>query len=115
MGQLVYHSQKLFNQSQLFQIPFYLLALTIGINNLLDMLWAELVLRLDLFKLLAGINKQNVVILLTAFLEHQDTGRDACAIEDVGRKSIIVSFIILDVFRFVPFIFGYCHFAYKDN
>ena len=25
MGQLVYHSQKLFNQSQLFQIPFYLL------------------------------------------------------------------------------------------
>ena len=27
----------------------------------------------------------------------------------------IVSFIILDVFRFVPFIFGYCHFAYKDN
>ena len=25
MGQLVYHSQKLFNQSQLFQIPFNLL------------------------------------------------------------------------------------------
>ena len=34
-----------------------------------------------------GINKQNVVILLTAFLEHQDTGRDACAIEYIGRQT----------------------------
>ena len=53
-------------------VLFYLLALTIGINNLLDMLRTEFVLGLDLFKLLAGINKQNVVILLTTFLEHQD-------------------------------------------
>src|SRR5574344_1622219 len=68
-------------------VLFYLLALTISVNNLLDMLRTELVLGLDLFKLLAGINEENVVILLTAFLEHQDTGRDACAIEDIGRKS----------------------------
>ena len=50
-------------------VLFYLLALTIGINNLLDVLWTKLVLGLDLFKLLAGINEQNIVILLTAFLE----------------------------------------------
>ena len=68
-------------------VLFYFLALTIGVNNLLDMLRTELVLCLDLLKLLAGINKQDVVILLTAFLEHQDTGRDACAIEDVGRQT----------------------------
>ena len=65
-------------------VLFYLLALTIGVHNLLDMLRTELVLCLDLLKLLAGINKQYVVILLTAFLEHQDTGRDACAIKDIG-------------------------------
>ena len=65
-------------------VLFYLLALTIGVNNLLDMLRTELVLCLYLFKLLAGINKQNVVILLTAFLEYQNTGRDACAIEYIG-------------------------------
>ena len=68
-------------------VLFYLLALTIGINNLLDMLRTELVLGFDLFKLLAGINEQNIVILLTAFLEHQDTGRDACAIEYIGRQT----------------------------
>ena len=68
-------------------VLFYLLALTIGINNLLDMLRTELVLGFDLFKLLASINEENVVILLTAFFEYQDTGRDACAIEDVGRQT----------------------------
>lgn len=66
---------------------FYLLALTIGINNLLDMLRTKLVLGLYLFKFLTGINKENIVILLTTLLEHQDTGGNACAIEDIGRKS----------------------------
>ena len=36
-------------------VLFYLLALTIGINNLLDVLWTELVLCLDLFKLFACV------------------------------------------------------------
>ena len=65
----------------------YLLALTIGIYNLLDVLRTEFVLRLHLFKLLAGINEQDVIVFLAAFLHHKDAGRDACAIEDVGWKS----------------------------
>lgn len=62
-----------------------LLAITVGVNNLLNMLWAELVLCLYLLKILAGINEENTVVFLTAFLKHQNTGRDACSIEDVGR------------------------------
>lgn len=53
---------------------FYLLALTISIYNLLDMLRTELVLGLDLFKLFTCVNEKNIVIFLTALLEHQDTG-----------------------------------------
>ena len=65
----------------------YLLALTIGVNNLFDVLWTELVLGLHLLKLLAGINEKDVVILLATFLQYQDTGRDACAIENVRRQT----------------------------
>ena len=58
-------------------VLFYLLALTIGVNNLLDVLRTELVLCLDLLKLLACVNEKDVVVLLTALLEHQYTCRDA--------------------------------------
>lgn len=76
-------------------VLFYLLALTIGIYNLLNMLKTKLVLGLYLFKFLAGINEQNVVILLTAFLEHQDTSRDACAIEYIGWEPDDGIYIVL--------------------
>ena len=68
-------------------VLFYFLALTISIYNFLDVLRTEFVLGLYLFKLLACINEQDVVILFTAFLKHQNTSRNACAIEDVGRES----------------------------
>ena len=43
-----------------------LLTLTVGADNLVDVLLAEFVLRLDLLELLAGIDEQNVVILFAA-------------------------------------------------
>ena len=41
-------------------------AVAIGVDNLLDMLWAELVLCLDLLELLASIDKENIVVFLAA-------------------------------------------------
>ena len=51
------------------------------------MLRTEFVLRLYLFKLFACVDEENIVVLLTAFLEYEDAGGDACAIEDVGRQT----------------------------
>ena len=64
-----------------------LFALTVGADDLVDMLLTQLVLGLDLFELLAGIDEEDVVILLAAFLHYQNTGGDAGAVENVGRKS----------------------------
>ena len=51
------------------------------------MLRTKFVLSLYLFKLLACINEQNIVILLAAFLKDKDTSRYACAIENIGRQT----------------------------
>ena len=58
-----------------------------GVYNLLDMLRAEFVLGLDLFKLFAGINEQAIIVFLTAFLQYENTGRNACTIENIGTVS----------------------------
>ena len=50
-------------------VLFNFLAVTIGFYNLLYMLRAEFVLGLDLFKLFAGINEQDIIVFLTAFLQ----------------------------------------------
>lgn len=42
---------------------------------------------LDFLKLLAGINEQDVVIFLAAFLKHKDASRYARTIEDIGRQT----------------------------
>ena len=60
---------------------------TIGLNNLLDMLWAKFILCLNLLKLLAGIDKENIIVRLTALLHNEDTSRDTCAIEDICRQA----------------------------
>ena len=54
-------------------------------RQLLDMLLAELVLSLYLFKFLACINKQNIVIFFTALLKNTNTSRNTCAIENICR------------------------------
>ena len=64
-------------------VLFYFLAFTISFDNLLNMLLTKLVLSLYLFKLLACINKQNIVIFFTALLENKNTSRNACAIENM--------------------------------
>ena len=63
------------------------LALTIGINYLLNVLWAKLILCLYLFKLLAGIYEEYIIIILAALLYHNDTSWDTCTIENVGRQT----------------------------
>lgn len=63
---------------------FNLRTVTVGFYKLLYMLKTEFVLGLDLFKLFAGINKQDVIVFLTAFLQYKNTSRDACTIENIG-------------------------------
>ena len=48
-------------------VLFNLLAVAVGFYNLLDMLRAEFVLGLDLFKLFAGINEQDIIVFLRHF------------------------------------------------
>ena len=43
----------------------------IGLDNLLDMFWAKFILCLNLLKLLAGIDKENIIVRLTALLHIQ--------------------------------------------
>lgn len=64
-----------------------LLALTVGIDNLADMFGAQFVLRLNLLKLFARVDEQNVVTCFAALLDDENAGRDARAIEDVGRQT----------------------------
>lgn len=61
--------------------------ISVCLDNLLNVLLAEFVLGLDLLELLAGIDEEDVVIVLAALLHYQDTGRDACAVKDVGRQT----------------------------
>ena len=63
---------------------FYFFTVTVGFNNLLYVLWTKLVLSLYFFKLLACVNEQDIVILLAAFFEDKNTGRNTCTIENVG-------------------------------
>lgn len=51
------------------------------------MLFPKLVLCLDLFKLFAGINEKDIIILLATFLEYKNTGRDARTLENIGRQT----------------------------
>ena len=67
-------------------ILFNLLAVTVSFYNLLDMLRTEFVLGLNFFKLFAGINEQDIIVFLTAFLQYENTGRNACTIENIGRQ-----------------------------
>ena len=62
-------------------------AVAVCVDYLLNMLRTQFVLGLDLLELLAGIYEEDVVAFLAAFLHHEDAGRDAGAVEDVGRKS----------------------------
>ena len=76
-------------------VLFYFLSVTVGFDYLLDMLRTELVLRLDFLKLLAGINEQDVVILLAALLKHKDASRYARTIENVGRQTDNSIYVVL--------------------
>ena len=68
-------------------VLFNFLAVTVGFYNLLYMLRAEFVLGLDLFKLFAGINEQDIIVFLTAFLQYENTGRNTCTIEYIGWQT----------------------------
>ncbi|EJW94077.1 hypothetical protein EVA_17819 [gut metagenome] len=63
------------------------LPFTVRIHNFSNVLLSELVLCLYLLKLLAGINKQNIVIFLAAFFENQDAGRNAGAVEYISWET----------------------------
>ena len=65
----------------------YFLAFTVGADYFLYMFRTKLVLGLGLLELFAGIDEENVFILFTAFFHHEDTCRDARAIENVGGET----------------------------
>ena len=64
-----------------------LCAIAISLNNLLDMLRTEFVLSLYFLVFLAGVNEEDVIVRLTAFLHYEDTCRNACTVEDICRKT----------------------------
>ena len=51
------------------------------------MLLTEFVLRLNLLEFLAGVDEEDVVVLLAAFLHHQNTGGNAGPIENISRQA----------------------------
>ena len=63
-----------------------LLAEFIGLNDLGDVFFGQLVLAFAFYKVLGRINEQDVVGLF-AFLEHQNTYRNACRIEQISWQA----------------------------
>src|SRR3712207_5511072 len=68
-------------------VLLYFLTLAISGNNLFNMFGAKLVLCFYFFKLFARINKQNGIIVFSAFLTHNDTSRYTCSIKNISRQS----------------------------
>ncbi|VAS64302.1 Uncharacterised protein [Klebsiella pneumoniae] len=58
----------------------------VSICNLVDMFRQQAILGFHFLKVVACVNKQNTVVVLAALTQHQHTGWDTCAIEDIGRQ-----------------------------
>ena len=59
-----------------------------GIDDLVEVLLAEAVLRAVLFEALAGINHEDALTRLgVLFVQHEDAGGDASAVKEIGRQA----------------------------
>ena len=61
-------------------------AVLVGVDDLLDVLLAQLVLAFAFHEVLGGVNEEDVVGLL-ALLEHEDADRDAGGVEEVRGQA----------------------------
>ena len=59
-------------------------ALLVSVDDLLDVLFAQLVLAFTLHEVLGGVNEKHVIGLL-ALLENEYANGDTCGIEEVSR------------------------------
>lgn len=59
----------------------------VSICNLVDMFRQQAILSFHLLKVVTCINKQNTVVVLAALTQHQHTGWDTGAIEDIRRQA----------------------------
>ncbi len=64
----------------------FLWTLFVGINDLGDMLLAQLILALAFFEVLGGVDEEHIVGLL-AFLQHEDAHRDAGGVKKICRQA----------------------------
>ena len=58
----------------------------VGLDDLVDVLFRQLVLALAFLEMLGGVDEEHVVRLL-AFLQHEDAHRDAGGVEQVGGQA----------------------------
>ena len=61
-------------------------AVLVGVDDLGDVLFRQLVLAFALHKMLGGVDEEHIVGLL-AFLEDEDAHRDAGGVEEVGGQA----------------------------
>ncbi|MPM39426.1 hypothetical protein SDC9_86059 [bioreactor metagenome] len=67
-------------------IAIFLFAVLIGGNNFFDMFRQQNILALPFFKVLAGVDEQDIVIFL-AFLQHQNTDGDSGGEKEIGGQA----------------------------